>query len=174
MALNSASYSCLQFPPCISSSSDVQRLPPNTEIRCFYRCFCANEIRSTPLIASHQMGVGVTGHRQRVLPPKMLTNAVISGARPREKPFKLSDGGGLFLLVNPSGSRWWRFKFRVHGRENLLSLGIFPEVPLREARELRDDARRDLRKGIDPAAKRRTARMAGGETCKAIAQEWFR
>jgi hypothetical protein len=104
----------------------------------------------------------------------MLTNAVISGARPREKPFKLSDGGGLFLLVNPSGSRWWRFKFRVHGRENLLSLGIFPEVPLREARELRDDARRDLRKGIDPAAKRRTARMAGGETCKAIAQEWFR
>jgi integrase len=103
----------------------------------------------------------------------MLTNAVISGAKPREKPFKLSDGGGLYLLVNPSGSRWWRFKFRVHGRENLLSLGIFPEVPLREARELRDEARRDLRKGIDPAAKRRTARMAGGETFKAIAQEWF-
>jgi integrase len=103
----------------------------------------------------------------------MLTNAVISGSKPREKPFKLSDGGGLFLLVNPSGSRWWRFKFRIHGKENLLSLGIFPEVPLREARELRDEARRDLRKGIDPAAKRRTARMAGGETFKAIAQEWF-
>jgi hypothetical protein len=84
-----------------------------------------------------------------------------------------SVDGGLFLLVNPSGSRWWRFKFRVHGRENLLSLGVFPEVPLREARELRDEARRDLRKGTDPAAKRRTARMAGGETFKAIAQEWF-
>jgi hypothetical protein len=103
----------------------------------------------------------------------MLTNAVISGAKAREIPFKLSDGGGLYLLVNPSGSRWWRFKFRVHGKENLLSLGVFPEVPLREARELRDEARRDLRKGIDPAAKRRTARMAGGETFKAIAQEWF-
>jgi integrase len=103
----------------------------------------------------------------------MLTNAVISASKPREKPFKMSDGGGLYLLVNPSGSRWWRFKFRVHGKENLLSLGVFPEVPLREARELRDEARRDLRKGIDPAAKRRTARMAGGETFKAIAQEWF-
>jgi hypothetical protein len=103
----------------------------------------------------------------------MLINAVISGAKQREKPFKLNDGGGLYLLVKASGSRWWRFKFRVHCEENLLSLGIFPEVPLREAREQRDEARRDLRKGIDPAAKQRTTRMAGGETFKAIAQEWF-
>jgi hypothetical protein len=54
----------------------------------------------------------------------MLTNAVISAAKPREKPFKMSDGGGLYLLVNPTGKRWWRLKFRVHGREKLLSLGV--------------------------------------------------
>jgi integrase len=103
----------------------------------------------------------------------MLTNAAISAAKPREKPFKLSDGGGLYLLVNPTGKRWWRLKFRVHGREKLLSLGIFPDVPLKEARERRDLARRDLARGIDPAAKRRAERMASGDTFEAIAREWF-
>jgi Arm DNA-binding domain len=73
-----------------------------------------NSVDSQP-----QVGVITGGNRsrQKVLPPKMLTNAVISASKPREKPFKMSDGGGLYLLVNPSGSRWWRFKFRVHGRE---------------------------------------------------------
>ena len=62
----------------------------------------------------------------------------------------MSAGGGLYLLVNPSASRWWRFKFRVQGRENLLSLGVFPEVPLREARSrgetayCKDNRRRDF------------------------------
>ena len=62
----------------------------------------------------------------------MLTNAAISAAKPREKPFKLSDGGGLYLLVNPTGKRWWRLKFRVHGKEKLLSLGVFPEATARK------------------------------------------
>ena len=53
----------------------------------------------------------------------MLSNAVISAAKPREKAFKLADGGGLVLLVTPAGSRWWRLRFRVHGREKMLSLG---------------------------------------------------
>src|SRR5882757_2547630 len=103
----------------------------------------------------------------------MLTNAAISAAKPREKPFKLSDGGGLYLLVNPTGKRWWRLKFRVHGREKLLSLGIFPDVPLKEARERRDLARRDLARGIDPAAKRWAERMASDDKFEAIAREWF-
>ena len=84
----------------------------------------------------------------------MLTNAVISGAKPREKPFKLRDGGGLYLLITPAGKRWWRLRFRVHGKERMLSLGVFPDVKLAEARELRDEARRDLRKGVDPMVSR--------------------
>jgi integrase len=103
----------------------------------------------------------------------MLTNAVISGSKPREKPFKLSDGDGLFLLVTPAGKRWWRLKFRVHGKEKLLSLGIFPDVTLKQARDRRDDARRDLANGIDPSAKRRTEKLASGDTFEAIAREWF-
>jgi integrase len=103
----------------------------------------------------------------------MLTNAVISGSKPREKPFKLADGGGLYLLVTPAGNRWWRLRFRVRGKEQMLSLGIFPDVSLKEARERRDQARRDLAKGIDPSAKRRTEKMASGDTFEAIAREWF-
>ena len=103
----------------------------------------------------------------------MLTNAVISGSKPREKPFKLADGGGLHLLITPAGSRWWRLRFRVHGKEQMLSLGTFPEVSLKEARDRRDQARRDLAKGIDLSAKRRTEKLASGDTFEAIAREWF-
>jgi integrase len=103
----------------------------------------------------------------------MLSNTVISGAKPREKAFKLADGGGLYLLVTPAGSRWWRLRFRVRGTEKMLSLGTFPDVSLKLARERRDQARRDLANGIDPSAKRRTEKMASGNTFEAIAREWF-
>ena len=103
----------------------------------------------------------------------MLSNAVISAAKPREKAFKLADGGGLYLLVTPAGSRWWRLRFRVRGTEKMLSLGTFPDVPLKLARERRDRARRDLANGIDPSAKRRTEKMASSDTFEAIAREWF-
>jgi len=115
----------------------------------------------------------VTPPPEKELPSKMLTNAVISGSKPREKPFKLADGGGLYLLITPAGSRWWRLRFRVHGKEQMLSLGTFPEVSLKEARDRRDQARRDLAKGIDPSAKRRTEKLASGDTFEAIAREWF-
>ncbi len=93
--------------------------------------------------------------------------------KPREKPFKLADGGGLHLLITPAGSRWWRLRFRVHGKEQMLSLGTFPEVSLKEARDRRDQARRDLAKGVDLSAKRRTEKLASGDTFEAIAGEWF-
>jgi integrase len=115
----------------------------------------------------------VTPLPKRELPTPMLSNAVISGAKPREKAFKLADGGGLYLLVTPAGSRWWRLRFRVRGTEKMLSLGTFPDVSLKLARERRDQARRDLANGIDPGAKRRTEKMTSGNTFEAIAREWF-
>src|ERR1700733_3357935 len=115
----------------------------------------------------------VTGPAKRQLPTPMLSNAVISGAKPREKAFKLADGGGLYLLVTPAGSRWWRLRFRVRGTEKMLSLGTFPDVSLKLARERQDQARRDLANGVDPSAKRRTEKMASGNTFEAIAREWF-
>jgi integrase len=103
----------------------------------------------------------------------MLTNTEILASKPRQKPYKLGDDGGLFLLVTPTGGRWWRFKFRVHGREKLLSLGIYPDVSLKQARERRDDARRQMADGVDPCAKRRAEKLALGNTFEAVAREWF-
>jgi hypothetical protein len=86
--------------------------------------------------------------------PKMLTNTAIRAARPREKPYKLTDGAGLYLLVNKNGSLWWRFKYRFENREKLLSLEVYPHVSLQQARSRRDDAKKAIANGIDPSVKR--------------------
>jgi integrase len=103
----------------------------------------------------------------------MLTEAAIRAAKATEKPVKLFDSGGLYLLVNPNGARWWRLKYRVSGREKLLSLGIYPDVPLKRAREKRDESRRLLADGIDPSAQRQATKVAQTETFEAIAREYF-
>jgi integrase len=102
-----------------------------------------------------------------------LTDTAIRNAKPQLKPFKLFDGGGLFLLVNPNGSRWWRLKFRIGGKEKLLSLGVYPDVSLKEARDKRDEARKLIAQGIDPSAQRKATRAAEAETFEAIAREWL-
>jgi Arm domain-containing DNA-binding protein len=71
----------------------------------------------------------------------MLTDTAGRNAKPREKPYKLTDGGGLYVIVNPNGSRWWSFQYRVQAREKLISLRAYPEISLREARERRDGAK---------------------------------
>ena len=109
----------------------------------------------------------------------MLSDTAIRKARPQEKPYKLADGGGLFLLVNPTGARWWRWKYRrpVTGKENLLSLGVYPDVPLADARERRDAARRLLANGIDPGEQRKAVKAVSSEraanTFGAVAREWW-
>ncbi|MEZ5544238.1 MAG: integrase arm-type DNA-binding domain-containing protein [Lysobacteraceae bacterium] len=104
----------------------------------------------------------------------MLTPSAVQNAKPRDKPYKLFDERGLFLLVNPNGSRWWRWKYRRPdtGKENLLSLGTFPDVSLKRAREKRDDARKLLADGIDPGAQRIAAKVAQADSFEAVAREW--
>jgi hypothetical protein len=106
-----------------------------------------------------------------------LTDTTIRNAKPRAKPYKLADGGGLFLLVNPNGSRLWRQKFRVNGREQLISHGSYPAVSLAQAREKREEARRLLGNGINPSAERKAAREqideAGRNTFAAVAAEFL-
>jgi hypothetical protein len=84
-----------------------------------------------------------------------LTDTQIRNAKPTEKPFKLSDGGWLFLVVQPSGSKLWRMAYRVNGAEKTLSFGRYPEVPLKDARARRDEAKALLAKGIDPSQQRK-------------------
>ena len=71
-------------------------------------------------------------------------------AKPREKQYKLADGGGLYLLVKPNGNKHWRLKYRIHGKEKLLAIGPYPLTSLLEARQARDDAKRLLANGEDP------------------------
>ncbi len=80
-----------------------------------------------------------------------LNDLIIRNAKPLAKAYKLSDEKGLFLLVSPNGSRYWRLKYYFAGKEKLLALGVYPEVKLAEAREKRDQARKLLSQSIDPS-----------------------
>jgi hypothetical protein len=102
-----------------------------------------------------------------------LTELEIRSARAIEKPIKLFDGSGLYLLVQPSGGRWWRFKYRFQGKERELSLGVYPEISLKLARERREEARRTVAQGIDPSAERKAAKEARQVTFELIAEEWL-
>jgi integrase len=102
-----------------------------------------------------------------------LTETKIRASKATEKPVKLFDGGGLYLLVNPGGTRWWRLKYRLAGRERGLSLGVYPDVTLKTARERRDEARRMLANGIDPSLHRRMAKGAREHTFESVAKEWL-
>ena len=102
-----------------------------------------------------------------------LTETRIRAARASDRPYKLFDERGLFMLVTPPGGRLWRLRYRMHGREKLLSLGAYPDVTLKRAREKRDDMRKLIADGIDPSARRKAERGARAETFEAVATEWL-
>ena len=113
---------------------------------------------------------------KRILP---LSPSAIANAKPKEKPYVVRDGLGLFVLVNPDGAKLWRFDYRrpVTGKRNTLSFGIYPTVPLKKARERRDEARTFLADGIDPGAQRLALKRAGEEwaanSFETVAREWL-
>ena len=109
-----------------------------------------------------------------------LSDTAIRNAKPLSKPFKMYDAGGLFLIVTPNGGKWWRLKYRFGGKEKLLSLGVYPDVSLKDARCRRDDARGMLANGVDPSEQRKVAKVeavaveiAKGQTFEAVAREWY-
>ena len=106
-----------------------------------------------------------------------LTDPEIKSAKPKEKPYKLFDGGGLYLLVNRDGSRWWRFKYRYGGKEKLLALGTYPDTGLKKARDRHGEARNLLGDGIDPSAAKQAEKQARADRAEGsfelIAREWY-
>jgi integrase len=102
-----------------------------------------------------------------------LSETKVRGAKPRERPYKLFDERGLYLLVTPTGGRLWRLRYRLGGREKLISLGAYPDVPLKRAREKRDEARRLIADDIDPSAERKAKRTALLESFEGVAKEWL-
>ncbi len=105
-----------------------------------------------------------------------LTDAKIRSAKPKEKDYKLSDGGGLYLLVKVNGSRLWYLKYRIGGKEKKLAIGPYKNVPLVMAREIRDEAKDDIRGGVDPGQKKQTQKLIQVEsaetTFEMVAREW--
>lgn len=106
-----------------------------------------------------------------------LTDTAIRNTKPGTKPIKLFDERGLFLLVTPNGGKWWRFRFMFDGKEKLLSLGVYPDVSLKDARDRRDDARKLVANGVNPSENRKIQKSARADrianSFEVIAREWF-
>jgi integrase len=109
-----------------------------------------------------------------------LTDTAIRNAKPKpdKKQLKLFDSRGLFLLVSPSGGKWWRLRYRFNGKEKQVSLGVYPDVSLQDARERRDQARKLLANGVDPSENRKALKAAKAERAansfEVVAREWHR
>ena len=105
-----------------------------------------------------------------------LTELSVKKAAPKDKPYKLADGGGLNLQINPNSSKYWRLKYRYTGKEKTLALGVYPEVSLAEARALRDKAKANLKNGVDPSQKRKEQKLRlkhqAEDSFKAISEEY--
>src|SRR6185437_1910626 len=112
--------------------------------------------------------------------PMALTDTAIRKAAPRDKPYKLSDGGGMYLEVMPTGAKYWRLKYRMTGKEKRFALGVYPMVSLASARQGREEARKLLVQGVDPSAARQEAKQTKAEviaiaavTFETVGREWM-
>ncbi|NOR68489.1 MAG: tyrosine-type recombinase/integrase [Methylomarinum sp.] len=98
-----------------------------------------------------------------------LINTIIKNAKPQDKPYKLTDEKGMHLLIKPNGGKYFRFNYRIHGKQKTLSLGVYPETTLKKAREKRDKARSQIAEGIDPMAEKK----ADSNDFKVVALNWY-
>ncbi|MCP3714895.1 integrase arm-type DNA-binding domain-containing protein [Paraburkholderia sp. CNPSo 3281] len=106
-----------------------------------------------------------------------LSDTAVRNAKPAEKPYKLADGEGMYLFVQPNGAKYWRMAYRLHGKQKVLALGVYPDVGLAAARKRRGEAREKLAAGIDPSeakkVEKRVARLAAANSFKAVALGWM-
>ena len=106
-----------------------------------------------------------------------LTDPKARQAKPRDKPYRLSDEKGMYLEITPKGGKYWRMKYRFAGKEKRLAIGVYPEVTLKKAREIRDNARLKLSEGIDPSAYKQAQKItkaaAAENSFQSVAMEWF-
>jgi len=106
-----------------------------------------------------------------------LTDTAIKNAKPSDKTARMFDGGGMYLEISPAGGKWWRLKYRYGGKEKRLSLGVYPDVSLKDARQRRDDARKLLADGVDPGENRKAVKANKTERAansfEVVAREWF-
>ncbi|BES85620.1 integrase [Pectobacterium araliae] len=105
-----------------------------------------------------------------------LTDVKVRSAKPEDKAYKLTDGEGMYLMVHPNGSKYWRLQYRFDGKQKTLALGVYPEITLSEARQRRDEAKRQIATGTDPSEQKKVDKQLRqtlvDNTFKAIALEW--
>jgi len=104
-----------------------------------------------------------------------LTDIAVKNAKPGPKTTRLRDERGLYLEISPKGGKWWRLRYTFGGKANMLSLGVYPDISLKEARDRRDEARKLIANGIDPSAARKAGKVqtaSEGETFEIVAREW--
>jgi hypothetical protein len=107
-----------------------------------------------------------------------LQDIIISNAAIREKPYKLTDGRGLFVLIHPNGSKYWRYRYRFAGKQKLLALGVYPQTSLSDARKALKRARAQLQDGIDPSAERQARKREAKVRAEYLSQrrkllQWY-
>ncbi|MBK0468400.1 tyrosine-type recombinase/integrase [Klebsiella aerogenes] len=104
-----------------------------------------------------------------------LTDIKVRSAKPQKKEYTLVDGDGMFLLIHPNGSKYWRFRFRFGGKQHLMAFGVYPEISLADARQKREEARRLVAAGIDPREHKRAVKEELAKediTFESVAREW--
>lgn len=106
-----------------------------------------------------------------------LTDSIVKAAKPKDKPYSLPDGQGLVLYVQPSGAKWWRYRYRYNGKAKMLSLGVYPGVPLKNARSKQAQFKELLSKGIEPSQHRQEQKqkeaLAAENSFEAVARQWW-
>lgn len=106
-----------------------------------------------------------------------LTDVAIKTAKPRDKAYKLADSGGLYIEIAPSGGKWWRYKYRFEGKEQRISLGTYPDISLKEARDRHVEERKKLSNGINPSASRKADKISkqlnNANSFELVAREWW-
>ena len=106
-----------------------------------------------------------------------LTAIAVKQAKPKDKPYKLADGKGMYLLINPNGAKYWRLKYRYAGKEKTLAMGVYPDISLEKARDQRDEAKRLLFDHVDPGVAKKLRKLAVYEnetnSFEMLAREWF-
>ena len=105
--------------------------------------------------------------------PSVLTDKFIKNLKPKDKPFKHGDGAGLYIEVMPTGSKLWRLKYRIAGREKRLAFGAYPTVSAAQARDLCNTARKQLAQGIDPSEHCQATKQAKADSFQSVADEWL-
>ncbi len=107
-----------------------------------------------------------------------LNNTTCKNAKPKEKPYKLSDGWGMYLEIMPNGSKYWRLKYRFGGKEKRLAIGVYPRVSLKEARDKREEAKDHIASGKDPSLAKKEQKLqltiSTKNTFEQIAREWLK